>query len=312
MSFIKGFGAYLPSRIATNDEIAARVGCDPGWIVSASGIEERRIAGPHESVVTMGVEAAKDCLSRCSMAPSDISLIIVASGSSEQRFPSPGTEIAHSLGFCGTPVIDLQMASVGSLYAMALASDLAPVYGPVLAIASEKMSPVVLGSEIHRDTAILFGDGAGAVVISPDSGLAVIRASCLHSDGAFASDLRLGLTGSLEMNGQVVILQSTRKIPSGITEVLQKAGLCAADIRWFIMHQANKNLIVRIARTLGVAADRFYCNIDRLGNTSSASMLIAAAEWSAAAGFVSGESIVFSAFGAGFHWGALVATGTPR
>jgi 3-oxoacyl-[acyl-carrier-protein] synthase III len=311
MAFIAGFGAYLPSRIAANAEIAARLGCDPGWIVSASGIEERRIAGDDESLVTMGAEAARDCLSRCSMTARDISLAIVATGSSGRRFPAPGAEIAHGLGLGGIPVIDLPMASAGSLYAMALAADLAAAYGPVLVVATEKMSPIVLGSEIHRDTAILFGDGAGAVVIRPDSGVAVIGASCLHSDGAFAGELRLGLTGLLEMNGQAVILQSTRKIPSSIAEVLQKVGLRAEDVDRFILHQANRNLIVRVARTLGVSADRFYCNINRLGNTSSASMLIAAAEWSATGGFSPGKPVVFSAFGAGFHWGALVATGVP-
>ena len=309
MAYIQAFGSYLPPRIAGNDEIGALAGCDPAWILAASGIAERRLAGPEDTVAVMGVKAARDCLSRASMTPAGLGLILAAAGSGDRRFPGPGADIADGLGLSGTPVIDLPMASAGGLYGMVLAADLAAAYGPVLVVASEKMSEAVLAPPIDRNTAILFGDGAGAALIHPTSGPAVIRSSVLHSDGAFANDLRLGLTGPLAMNGQVVILHSSRKIPSAISEALQKAGLSAPDIHAFILHQANRNLIVRVARALGVDAEKFYCNIERYGNTSSASMLIAATEWSAAAGFAPGESVVFSAFGAGFHWGALAATG---
>ena len=150
------------------------------------------------------------------------------------------------------------------------------------------------------------GDGAGACLVSPTEGKARVLGSALHSDGAFAEDLRLPFDRPLEMNGRSVILQASRKVPRAISELLEKHGRKAADVGTFLMHQANQNLIDRVALALEVPADRFYSNIARYGNTSSASMLIAAAEW-AESGWPKGEPVCFAAFGAGFHWGALLA-----
>lgn len=309
MAFIKGFGSYLPERVVPNSEIAARVGCDPKWISEVSGISERRFAQTDESVAAMGASAARDCLRRCSVNASQVGLFIFTTGSGERRFPSPGVEMTHRLSVAGTPVIDLPMASAGSLFGLGLASLLAEAYGEVLVVASEKMSPIVLQEPLDRNTAILFGDGAGAALVSSREGLARIHAPVLHSDGAFAADLRLGLAGSLEMNGPVVVLQSSRKIPGAMREALEAAGVSAQNVDAFLMHQANRNLITRVARALDVPVERFYCNIDRYGNTSSASMFIAAAEWSLSAGFRPGQPVLFAAFGAGFHWGALITAG---
>lgn len=305
MAFIKGFGSYLPERIVTNEEIAALAGCDAEWVFTTSGIKERRVAGADECVAGMGVRAAADCLSRCSAQASDIGLLIVSTGSAEGRFPSPGADIAHRLGMSGVPVLDLPMASAGSLFGIAVASKLADSYGEVLVVAAEKMSAIALNPPLDRNTAILFGDGAGAALVSRDSGKLALQNVCLHSDGAFSKDLQLPLAGPLNMNGPVVIMQSCRKIPAAIREVLELAALKPSEVSWFIMHQANRNLITRVAQTLGVGAERFYSNIDRYGNTSSASMLIAAAEWFDKAAPGSGEAVVFAGFGAGFHWGAV-------
>lgn len=309
MAFIRAFGSYVPSLVADNTEVAARCGCDPEWIRTASGIEERRVASAEETVAEMGARAALDCLQRACVEASRIGLILFSSGSTEQRFPGAGVEAALKLGLAGTPVIDLPMASAGSLFAMALASQLAAVYGEVLVIASEKMTPVVWRQPVDRNTAILFGDGAGAVLVSSEAGTAEVLRAVLHSDGEFAADLRLPFEGPLHMNGPVVILQAARKIPAVIAEALQCNGLAATDVESYLMHQANSNLIVRVARSLGVAPDKFYSNIARYGNTSSASMLIAAKEWSQVAGFSAGRYVVFAGFGAGFHWGALVVRG---
>ena len=308
-ALIRGFGSYLPVRIVNNAEIGERAGCDAEWIASVSGIVERRFAEPEESVAAMGCAAARDCLDRCGASPSDVGLILFASGSSESRFPAPGSEAARLLGLAGIPVIDLPLASAGSLFGLALAADLVGTYREVLIVASEKMSSIVLQEPPDRNTAILFGDGAGAALVSAQQGDALLAGSVLHSDGCFAGDLRLGLDGPLQMNGPVVILQSSRKIPGAIREVLEKTGLSADSVDWFLMHQANRNLIVRVAQALGVPAEKFYCNIAHCGNTSSASMLIAAAEWSKSERFHPGRSVVFAGFGAGFHWGAVVATG---
>jgi 3-oxoacyl-[acyl-carrier-protein] synthase III len=201
------------------------------------------------------------------------------------------------------------MASAGSLFGMAMAAKFAPSCGPVLLVAAEKMSAVMAREPLDKNTAILFGDGAGACLIDPNEGAAKIGDAILHSDGAFAQDLRLEFGEPLHMNGRAVILQASRKIPAVIQEVLDRRQMTAASVSAFLMHQANQNLIVRVAKALEVAPEQFYSNIARYGNTSSASMLIAAAEWDVASGFRSGETVVFAGFGAGFHWGALLATG---
>ncbi len=240
-------------------------------------------------------------------------MLLVSSGSSERRFPGPAAETGARLGLAGIPAIDIPMASAGSLFGMAMAAKFAPTCGPVLLVAAEKMSAVMAREPLDKNTAILFGDGAGACLIDhdvdPNDGVAKIGESILHSDGAFARDLRLEFGAPLHMDGRVVIMQASRKIPAVIKEVLDLHEVAGTSVGAFIMHQANQNLIVRVAKALDVAPEKFYSNIVRYGNTSSASMLIAAAEWDVAAGFRAGETVVFAGFGAGFHWGALLATG---
>jgi len=163
---------------------------------------------------------------------------------------------------------------------------------------------------LDKNISILFGDGAGACLIQPQGpGLEYVD-SALHSDGTWAGELQLGSSGPIHMNGPVVIMQASRKIPAVIAELLKRNSLEPEAIGAFIMHQANRNLIVRVARALNVPEDRFYSNIRRYGNTSSASMLIAASEWRAQNTPVAGTPICFAAFGAGFHWGAVLCIAT--
>jgi 3-oxoacyl-[acyl-carrier-protein] synthase-3 len=303
MSSIVAFGSYLPEQVLDNQTLARTLNCDPEWILQSSGIEERRIAAPGESVADLAVKAAQNCLPHAS-APG---LIIAASGSADRRFPGPSAQIAQKLGFAGSPAIDLPIASAGSLFGIALAAHLAPVYGPVLVVAAEKMSSPASAQPVDKNVAIIFGDGAGACLVTPDpSGLQILD-SVLHSDGAYSDDLRLGLAGPVEMNGMAVIRNATRKLPEVINELLRRNQIGAAAVGAFLMHQANQNLIDRVARALDVPAGRFYSNIRRYGNTSSASMLIAAAEWRESVQPQSGDTVCFAAFGAGFHWGALLA-----
>jgi 3-oxoacyl-[acyl-carrier-protein] synthase-3 len=305
---ILGFGAYLPSRIVTNAELAAQLGCEAGWILDVSGIEARRYAAPEESVSSMGVTAAQQCLERTGVKASEIGMILVSSGSSERRFPGPAASVASALGVDGIPAIDLPIASAGSLFGMALAQPLSAIHCRILVIASEKMSAIVGREPIQQGVAPLFGDGAGACLIGPEDGPLKILDSVLHSDGAFTEDLRLEFDAPLEMNGRSIILQASRKIPSAIGELLERNGRPASEVKMFLMHQANQNLMDRVARALGVDTALFYSNIGRYGNTSSASMLIAAAEsFGDKHAPNSGDLICFAAFGAGFHWGALLA-----
>ncbi|MGA7411366.1 MAG: ketoacyl-ACP synthase III [Bryobacteraceae bacterium] len=307
MPSIRSFGRYLPEQVLTNNELAGRLGCKPEWIYEVSGIEERRVA-KEQSVASLAVQAAQDCLDRGRVSASDVKLVIVSSGSAEQRFPGPAALVAKELGLAGIPALDLPVASAGSLFALATASQLAPVYGTVLVVAAEKMSEPAQREPLNKNVAILFGDGAGACLVDPaDTGLQ-IRNHALHSDGNFAEDLKLDLEGTVKMNGLTVIMQASRKLPSAIAEVLGAGEVKPKEVSVFLMHQANQNLIDRVARAIGVPSSRFFTNIHRYGNTSSASMLIAASEWHEHHPPASGDLICFAAFGAGFHWGALLAT----
>jgi 3-oxoacyl-[acyl-carrier-protein] synthase-3 len=308
-AFLRAFGSYVPSRVISNAELASRLGCEASWISSVSGIEQRRYAADGETLVDLAVQGARDCLSRAEIGDTEIGMLLVSSGSSERRFPGPAAETAARLGLAGIPAIDIPMASAGSLFGMAMAGQFSASFGPILLVAAEKMSTVIAREPLDRNTAILFGDGAGACLIDPQQGFAEIGHWVLHSDGTFAQDLRLEFGEPLHMDGRVVIMQASRKLPAVIRELLDHRQVLPAAIGAFIMHQANQNLIDRVAKSLEVAPEKFYSNISRYGNTSSASMLIAAAEWDVASGFHAGAPVVFAGFGAGFHWGALLAIG---
>jgi 3-oxoacyl-[acyl-carrier-protein] synthase-3 len=307
VAWIKAFGSYLPERVVTNAELGATLGADPDWIVKASGIEERRFASASETVVDLAVRAAENCLSAAAMPASELGMLIVASGSAERQFPGPAASVAHRLGLAAAPALDLPMASAGSLFGMALAGRLAEAHGPILVIGSEILSRVVLREPVNRDTAILFGDGAGACLVTPDGGFARILDSLLATDGSFAESLRLEFNQALAMDGRTVILQAARKIPRAIEELLKRNNLTPQQAQVFLLHQANLNLILKVAQTLRVSESKFSTTVRRHGNTSSASMLIAADDWWQSARIEPGQPIVFAAFGAGFHWGALVA-----
>jgi 3-oxoacyl-[acyl-carrier-protein] synthase III len=307
MTSIVAFGSWLPPRVVPNGELAARLDCAPEWILEMSGIEERRYASADEDVVAMGVAAGKDCLERAGCSAGDVRLLIVSSASAAQRFPGPAAAVAAQLGMGERPAIDLPVASAGSLFGLVLAAQLTASVGPVLVVAAEKMSSAIVLDPAYKATSILFGDGAGACLVREGPGLLRIIDWQLGSDGTFAADLRLPLAGPIEMNGRSVIMQASRKMPRAIAEVLARAGVPAADVEAFIMHQANQNLMDRVAKAVGASTERFYTNISRYGNTSSASMLIAAAEWAGVTTPRPGAPVCFAAFGAGFHWGALLA-----
>lgn len=306
MAYIAAFGAAVPERVVTNEELSAKVGRPVEWIKNVSGIEERRHVCD-ESVIDLACKAAEACLADAKLPASSLGMILVSCSTSPRRFPGPASAIAHRLGLSDIAAVDIPVASAGTLVAMSLANDLAATRGPILVIGTEIMSRIVLSEPLDPSVCILFGDGAGACLIHPDHGRARILGSLIASDGSFAEDLRLD-DGTFLMNGRSVILQASRKIPRIIGQLLEKHSLNASDVATFVMHQANQNLMDRVADALSVERSRFFSNIARYGNTSSASMLIAAAEWwRECPSWTANMPFCFAAFGAGFHWGALLA-----
>jgi 3-oxoacyl-[acyl-carrier-protein] synthase-3 len=305
MSYLRAFGHHLPPQIITNADLETRTGRTAASIEKASGILERRYAAESETVADLGLAAANACLKNANLTANDIGLILFSSGSAERAFPGPASVLAAKLDLTATPAIDIPVASAGSLIALAFAADLTPRYGNILVVASEIMSRRI--SDADPDTAILFGDGAGACIVSNEKGSLRIADTALFTDGNYADALQLQHGGAIQMKGLDVIVQASRKIPRSIEDLLTRNQLKPADVSVFLMHQANVNLIRKVATALKVPEDRFFRNIDRYGNTSSASLLIAASEWHAANPAPPTSPIVLAAFGAGFNWGAILA-----
>ncbi|HVP64036.1 MAG TPA: ketoacyl-ACP synthase III [candidate division Zixibacteria bacterium] len=310
-TFLAATGAYLPEKVLSNRELAPRVGVNEEWLFNVSGIRERRIASDEETVDWMALEASHRCLKQAHHrhAHLEVGAVVVACGSYPQRSPGPAARLAAELGLRNCPAFDVPVASAGSIIGLNLAHVLTTVYGNVLLVASEKMSAFGLREPLERSVAPLFGDGAAACLLRRDAGFAKLEASVLHSDGKHWRDIRINDEGRFLMRGRAVIQQASKRIPESIREVLDRTTTTISDVVAFIVHQANLHVILRAADALGVAHERFFCNIEKYGNTSSASMLIALHEWCAEHKWRAGDPVVLSAFGAGYHWGAALLIG---
>ena len=309
MSFLRATGAYLPERVMTSEEIAIRLGVPPNWISNVSGIRERRVACESESIVSMGVAAARNAMARAGIAVSQVGALLVSSGTFNRSFPGPAVEVARELGLDSAFALDVPVASAGSIFAFSLADTLAERFRNVLVVATERMTPIALREPLNRSIAGLFGDGAGACVVSSETGFARILGSVLHSNGTCADDLSLGFDGVMTMSGRSVIVNSTSKVPACVRELLQSINVAVQDVKAFVMHQANRHLMDRVAESLEVSPETFYSNIDKYGNTSSASMLIALHEWLETGALHPNATFVLAGFGAGYHWGAAALRG---
>ena len=236
-------------------------------------------------------------------------MLMVASGSAERRFPGPRRRSRNVWALASAPALDLPMASAGSLFGLSLAAQLAAAYGNILVIACGAHVGVVLQPPMERGVSILFGDGAGACLVSATEA----KPEWWISDSTRTAPSPRILSWSSAASGDERALGDHAGLAQDPARHCRAAGaqqLHGRDqVGVFLMHQANQNLIARVAQALGVAEEKFYTNIRRFGNTSSASMLIAAAEWFRTHRFQPGEAVCFAAFGAGFHWGALLAQG---
>lgn len=322
---IIGWGKYLPQRVLSNEEISETVDTSHEWIVARTGIRERRIAGPRESTATLAFEAAARALYVANVHPAEVELVIVATSTPESVFPATACQVQDYLGAHRAGAFDLSAACSGFVYALSMAAN-AIRSGSVknaVVVGAETMSRVVDWTD--RGTCILFGDGAGAVVLEGSSVPGGVLSSTLRSDGSGADLLRLPAVyhnpvpaiggqfsqnghhaNTIRMNGRQVFRFATNAICDSIQEVLRDADLDIDDIDLIIPHQANVRIIEVAAKRLKVPMDRFFVNVDRMGNTSAASIPIALCDAVAAGMLQPDDNVVFVGFGGGLSWGASV------
>lgn len=317
---ISGFGGYVPDRVLTNQEWAAMVDTSDEWIATRTGIHERRIAADDQSTVDLAEIAALHALADAGLTPLDVDEIIVATDTPEVVTPDTAAFLQHRLGARNVPAYDLAGSGcAGFLQALDVAR------------ARVQMSPrriLVIGAELimriisweDRATSVLFGDGAGAVVLTAGPGRAEILDVVTGTDGSMADILTIGtggtrhpftlqaaLTGEhkhLVMNGREVFRQAVHRMSGAVEDVLELCGCRIEDVALVIPHQANRRIIDAVGAKLGLGPDRVYVNVDRLGNTGSASVPLALWEAQAQGRILPGHLVVLTAFGAGFHWAA--------
>ena len=316
---ITGWGMSVPERVLTNDELARTVDTTNEWIVGRTGIRERRIAGPKESTATLAIAAARSALECADVSPRQIDLIIVATSTPEYIFPATACIVQDTLGASNAGGFDLAAACSGFIYAMEMgaAAIRCGSLQTVLVIGAETLSRVVNWKD--RGTCILFGDGAGAFVLQGSDTPGGVLASIMRSDGSGGPSLIIPAGGShlptsaetvrdnqhfIQMDGKEVYRFATRVMASATREVVAAAGLSLDDIALIVPHQANARIIDSAARSLNLPLDRFIVNLDRYGNTSTASIPIAICEAVAEGRIRPNDNLVLVGFGAGLTWGA--------
>jgi len=317
---IAGTGSYLPAQVLTNDELAVSVDTSNEWIVSRTGIKERRIAAKDEFTSHMATHAARRALEQAGLAAEDVELIIVATITPDTPTPATACYVQQSLGANRAVAFDISAACSGFLYAMKICKRLIADGGfkNALIIGAEKLSSVTNWSD--RSTCVLFGDGAGAAVLrraNPEEGS--ILATEMGTDGSLTHLLNIPGGGSacpitssnvndnlftLTMMGKEVFKHAVNRMKEAAEKVIERAGLKAEDIACVIPHQANLRIIDAIADRLAVPNERVFVNLDKYGNTSAAAVAIALDEANRTGAFKRGDHIVLVVFGAGLTWAA--------
>ena len=314
-SRIIGCGSYLPANVVTNDELAKRVDTSDEWIVARTGIRQRHIAAEDQTTSDLAVEAAKKAMEHAGVTAADIDLIIVATATPDNTFPATATKVQHRLGVTGF-AFDVQAVCSGFIYGLTTA-DMYIRNGQAktaLVIGAETFSRILDWED--RRTCVLFGDGAGAVVIQGFEGTGTledqgIHASRLHSDGSKYELLYVDggpsatqTVGHLRMEGKEVFRHAVTNLAAVIREVLADTGLEAADIDWLVPHQANRRILDSTAKKFGISPDKVVVTVDRHANTSAASIPLALAEAVHDGRIKRGDIVILEAMGGGFTWGA--------
>jgi 3-oxoacyl-[acyl-carrier-protein] synthase-3 len=323
-SRITGLGFHVPPRVVTNADLERLMDTTDAWIVERTGIRERRFVEPGTGTTDLAVEAARRALADAGRDPAEVDLIVFATITRDYAFPGCGSLLQERLGIHGAGALDLHNACSGFVYGLAMADAVvrAGQCRCVLLVGAEVQSTGLDFTDRGRDMAVLFGDGAGAVVVEPaheeERG---ILAWVLRSDGAHAQDLMCEAPSSLvpgritqemlaegrhypRMNGRQVFKHATARFPEVILEVLGRCGRTLDDVRLIVPHQANQRIGDAVAERLGVPPEKVFQNIQRYGNTTAASIPIALTEARDQGRFGPGDLVVLAAFGGGFAWAA--------
>jgi 3-oxoacyl-[acyl-carrier-protein] synthase III len=317
---IAGVGHYAPERVLTNADFERMLDTSDEWIATRTGMKERHIAAADEPTSDIALAAARNAIADAELTPQDLNCIIVATVTPDYSFPATACIVGAKLGIQGVPGFDMEIACSGFIYGLTVAASLVRtgVFKRVLLIGAEELSR--LTNYEDRNTAILFGDGAGAVVLEACEDDCFLAAE-LGADGTDPEDLWLpvGGTGSspitvedvvnkrntIHMNGREVFRFAVTKMIEATTLTLERAGIKSSDVAWAIPHQANRRIIEAAAKRLDIPSERVVINIHKYGNTSAASIPIALSETSAAGKLKDGDVLLFVGFGGGLSWGAV-------
>ena len=316
-SRIVATGACLPARVLSNHDLAQMVDTSDEWIFTRTGIRERRIAAAHESTCDLAEGAAREALDRAGLSAADLDLIIVATTTPDLVFPSTACLLQARLGNHGAPAFDVQAVCTGFVYALDIADKFIRTGAArrALVVGAETMSRIIDWQD--RATCVLFGDGAGAVIVEAAEQPGILS-SHLHADGAYNEMLCVPAGVSLrpetfqagqayvKMQGNPVFRVAVTKLGEIVEEALQANHMQASDIDWLVPHQANTRIIAATAQKLGLPMDKVVMTIDRHGNTSGASIPLALHEAVVDGRIQRGQHVLMEAFGGGFTWGAVL------
>lgn len=301
---IIGTGSAVPSRVLDNAELSTFLDTSDEWIRTRTGIRSRHIAQEGQTASALAAQAAKKAIADAGIAAEQIEAIIVATSTPDYIFPSTANLVQQEIGAERAACFDLSAACTGFLYAMSVADAYikAGMYKKVLVIGAEVMSQVVDWKD--RSVCVLFGDGAGAVVLGEDSrGKSIFR---LHSDSGSAQALTLGKENAVHMNGREIFSFAVRKVPESVKEVLEESETAKEQVKYFILHQANARMIESIAKRLDVPVEKFPMNLETHGNTSAASIPVLLDELNRQNRLIPGDVLILSGFGGGLSWGSAL------
>jgi 3-oxoacyl-[acyl-carrier-protein] synthase-3 len=310
-SVVKGTGSALPARRIDNEELARMVDTSDDWIVERTGIRSRYVAGEGETTATLAAEAARKALDAAGLQPNDIGLIVLATATPDQTFPSSATKVQAMLGISDCVAFDVHAVCTGFLYALSVADSMLRGGNAkrALVIGAETFSRILDWED--RTTCVLFGDGAGALVLEAEEGESGILSTKLHADGRHNELLYVdggpsttGTVGKLRMKGREVFRHAVVNLADVLREVLDTEGLTPADVDWVVPHQANARILDATAKKLGLSPEKVIVTVDRHANTSAASVPLALDTAVRDGRIKRGDLLVLEAMGGGFTWGA--------